>query len=419
MTYGLVLLFLFFFASLWFFNQCKRMRLENEKLAVEAKKMRKLQDEFLSNMSHELRTPITSLKGFTDLMDDWAHEDNLPPRYTDALSVMKRNENFLLDVVNSILNFSKLKAGIPVGIKGEKTKIRFFCNDLLAQFRMEAQQKGLYMLLDIARDVPEAVSFKAQGAKQVLINLLQNAIKFTQSGGIVLKVQKINSSLEFQVIDTGIGIEDKYQSAVFKPFNQIESAHTRKFGGTGLGLSISKMLTEQIQGHLKVESIFGKGSNFRLKIPILEEEEAKIQEVETPALLPVPAHHRKVMVVEDSPDSRLVISKFLKKLNVDLATANNGKDAVEAILSAEKSANPFDVVLMDIQMPIMDGYQATRLLRRRGFEKPILAVTSHNLQGDKEKCLEAGCTDYIPKPIDPSFFNRKLEMLLPQELMLS
>ena len=383
-----------------------------EELRAENSRLVRIQDEFLANMSHELRTPVTSLRGFTDLLLEWIEEDRLPYRYTEAAQIMKRNELFLLDVINSILTFQKLKSGMPVASTKESKPVRELLEEVVSSLRLLAEEKRIGLLTEIDDTVPVAVLIDALSFRQVAFNLIQNAIKFTSAGEVRAKLSyqtgdsKEAGNLLFEVRDTGAGIEKENLEKIFTPFFQAESASARNYGGVGLGLAICKALVDKAGGAIRVESRRGVGSRFLLTLP------APICEVQKPVVLKVPkeAAFHTVVLAEDSPDSQLVIQKFLKKLCSDaitvctVCTVCNGREAVQAVLDLEKSHKPLEAVLMDMQMPVMDGYQATRLLRQRGFAKPIIAITAHNLPGDREKCLSAGCTDYLAKPINADAF---------------
>jgi CheY-like chemotaxis protein len=375
-----------------------------------------LQEAFLANMSHELRTPVTALKGFTDLLIDWVREDRLASRYDEALEIMARNETFLLEIINSILDFSKLASGIPIPATREVVEIESLLREIVSLFRNEAEKKNLSLNLEITDGLPSSLFLNVQTLRRVLINLIMNGIKFTTSGGITIQVNfheepgAETGRLQVEVIDTGIGIEAKEIGNIFKPFYQVQSDSNRAFGGTGLGLSICQLLIEREGGRIDAQSGVGGGSRFVFTLPAQRKEISEVQSNRSSSFEPViPAIHRKILVAEDSPDSRLVIQAFLKQFPFEIELVENGRDAVKSVLEAEKTSEPFDGVLMDMQMPVMSGYQAVKLLRQHGFKKPVIAVTAHSLQGDREKTLVAGCSDYISKPLDPKVFKSLMQ----------
>lgn len=405
--------FVFGIVTIYLFWRLQVLTTDNQTLSMESKRFERTLDQFLANITHELRTPIAALKGFTDLMTEWAQEENLPAKYSDALKVMKKNEVFLLEMVNSILNFSRLKAGVLIQNTPENVHLKQMLTEIEELFSLEAQRKGLALKIEIKEGTIPIFRIDSISLKQILLNLVQNALKFTTQGEVNISASYDSGQMSFEVKDTGIGIDKKDLQEIFKPFYQIKTNAERNLGGTGLGLPICKMLTSQLNGNIQVESQLGKGSSFRVTLPV----EIDAEFAETVPTAAVSSSSSRVLVVEDSPDSLVVIKSFLEKLFVQISVATDGQEAVQSILSAEQSTHPFDIVLMDMQMPLMSGYQATRLLRQRGFKKPILAVTSNNLHGDREKCLNAGCTDYVAKPLDPRIFKEKVRELISTGLL--
>jgi CheY-like chemotaxis protein len=264
--------------------------------------------------------------------------------------------------------------------------------------------------LDFDGPYPARIESDPFRLRQVLINLVGNAIKFTSAGGVRIVLRFVPpAELQFDVIDTGIGMMADQVERIFQPFTQADASMTRRYGGTGLGLAISKRLVDRLGGRLSVQSEVGKGSTFRLAISVPSPERLTIiaprgviEECSQP--LTVETDKAKlscrVLLADDGPDNRRLLEFFLRRAGAEVTVADNGQAAMELALAAESEGRPFAVILMDMQMPVLDGYGATELLRSLGYVRPIIALTAHAMTGDREKCLRAGCTDYAAKPID-------------------
>jgi CheY-like chemotaxis protein len=367
-----------------------------------------LQGSFLANMSHELRTPLSIIKGYIDMMKSWVSSDRLDAKYGTALATMERNEHFLEDILNSILNYSKIKVGLRPVVR-ERMNVDAIFSDMLPDLKEKSKTENLFFHVDIDEAVPKSLYFDTVAVRQIIRNLLENAVKFTSQGGITMEVKwhapvrkASEGEMLISIIDTGIGIAANDLSRIFEPFTQAESSMSRRYGGAGLGLSISRGLAENMHGNLTVTSRPGVGSRFELRFPALavtDEGQARpnLQGTSATAVKQAP---KRILLAEDSQDTQELLRSFLGRFSAEIVSVDNGKEAVEAVTIAEREQKTFDVVLMDMQMPVMNGFQAARLLRQRGYRKPIIALTAHTLEGDREKCLESGCTDYIPKPID-------------------
>ncbi len=345
--------------------------------------------EFLANVSHEIRTPMTAVLGYTDLL--LAGAGDTPEREVWAGAV-RRNGAQLLDLIDGILDVSRLE-GDRLEIQRRVCGLRELVEPVAATARAEADEKGLRFTCEIADGCPEAIDSDPVRLRQILANLLQNAVKFTSSGAVGLNVfaaTDASSKLVFEVTDSGVGIPEQDLERIFAPFGQLDASHTRRFGGAGLGLAISRRLAKLLGGSLGVVSQPGRGSRFRLEIDA---------PAVTPALAVEPLRRARVLVAEDGTDNQRLIRALLRP-RADVALAENGAQAVAQALAALDAGEPYDLVLMDMQMPVMDGYEATIRLRESGYTAPIVALTAHAMRGDRERCLAAGCDDYLTKPID-------------------
>lgn len=372
--------------------------------ASEAKSM------FLANMSHEIRTPLTAVLGFAEsLLDE--HQSEAERR--SAVATIVRNGEHLLEIINDILDISKIEAG-----KLDIELLRFtparLASDVVSVMRVRADAKKLPLKLTFAGPVPETIVSDPTRLRQILINLLGNAIKFTNAGTVELRIETsdIESSapqLNFHVSDTGIGLTQSELSKLFEPFTQADSSTTRKFGGTGLGLTISRRLTRMLGGDVRVNSKPGEGSTFTVSVDTGPLADVPMLDGLTEAMvrgddIPVTVELRRLdglllLLAEDGPDNQLLIRTFLERQGALVDVVADGAAAVAATLAAYESGNPFDVVLMDMQMPVLDGYAATSQLREMGYTGPIIALTANAMQGDLQRCLDVGCDEYSSKPI--------------------
>jgi PAS domain S-box-containing protein len=369
--------------------------------------------EFLANMSHEIRTPMTAILGFADMLLNEPGLDRAPPHRVNALQTIQRNGQHLLALINDILDLSKIEAG-----KMETERVRCSPQEIVAEvasmMQSRAEGKSLSLKVETSGRVPETVLTDALRLRQVLVNLVGNAIKFTDAGEVRITTGLVSGSegprLQFDVADTGIGMSEEQTARLFQPFTQVDSSSTRRFGGTGLGLTISKRLVEALGGTIEVQSASGRGSTFRVTIdpgPLDDVSLVGGPDRTVPATVAVkaPAHDSlitgvRVLLAEDGEDNQRLFSFLLTRAGATVTAVENGQLAVEAALAACQSGQPFDVILMDMQMPVMDGYTATRQLRGQGYTRPILALTAHALSEDRAKCINAGCDDYVRKPID-------------------
>ena len=360
--------------------------------------------EFLANMSHEIRTPMAAVLGYSEVLEEDAND---PAARAEAIAAIRRNGTHLLDLINDILDLSKIEAG-RMDIELVEIDLVGLVYDVLEMLRPRAVQRGLGFGANVLAPFPRRLRSDPTRLRQILVNLIGNAIKFTEQGSVTVEIDfrpNQERPLTLAVVDTGIGIPVDRLPGLFEPFRQADSSTTRRFGGTGLGLAISKRLAERMGSTLTIASVPGKGSCFTLAMPAISSGEL-VTTIGSPIVEPtrvqVPAATmltgRRVLVAEDGPDNQVLIRRLLERWGASVTLTPNGRDAVDQALAAERGQLPFDLVLMDMQMPVMDGYAATAALRGQGFAGPIVALTANAMQGDREKCLAVGCTDYATKP---------------------
>jgi signal transduction histidine kinase/CheY-like chemotaxis protein len=383
-------------------------------LYLAAEVARRTKGEFLANMSHEIRTPMTAILGFADLL----YESLPQAQDRELVETIKRNGQYLLRILDDILDLSKIEAG-KLAVERTACSPAAIVAEVVSLMGVPAGEKRLSLQAEYCGPIPESIQTDPIRVRQILVNLLGNAIKFTETGGVRLLVRLQEDDgqcqMQFEVIDTGIGMTDQEMARLFEPFTQADASMTRRYGGTGLGLAISRRLAKMLGGDVEVESTPGKGSVFTLTVqtgPL-----AGVRTVRYSAAAPLEAKSTeqpdhalatrltgRPLLAEDGPDNQRLITFLLSKAGADVSAVENGELAVQCVRAAEAEGRPFDMVLMDMQMPVMDGYEATRRLRASGYTRPIVALTAHAMAGDREKCLAAGCDDYLSKPINVSSF---------------
>ena len=370
--------------------------------------------EFLANMSHEIRTPMTAILGYAERLGD---DDLGEHERREAVDSIQRNGQYLLQIINDILDLSKIEAGKLVLERIPCSPVQIVL-DVQKSIEVRAQAKGIDFVIELPASMPETILTDPTRLKQVLINLLGNAIKFTERGSVTLRVDPGSagsdgdgSFLAFEVEDTGIGMDSAQVERLFRPFTQAESSTTRKFGGTGLGLSICKTLVECMGGAMRVESRPGEGSSFHFRIDTGGLQGVRWIDGEGIAQLRLGFEAERlretgvriqgrVLLAEDGPDNQRLLTHFLTKAGAEVEAAADGHKAVERALAAQASGHPFDLVVMDMQMPRLDGYGATSRLRAAGYRRPIIALTANAMAHDRKRCLDAGCDDFCSKPVD-------------------
>jgi len=381
-------------------RQFKRQRLLIQELDVAEKKASvaaQTKENFLANMSHEIRTPLSGILGFTNLLQ----KRPLDETSKEFVSSIQRSGENLMAIINDILDLSKIEAGMMRITKGIFS-INGLVNSVETFFVERAKEKGLTISSKIDTSIPDTLNGDATRLTQILVNLIGNAIKFTHQGTINIEIYNKQQTenevvVGFKVSDTGIGIDKEKLSEVFERFNQGEDSTTRNYGGTGLGLSIVKSLIQLQNGDIEVISEQGKGTSFHFYIPytIAEEQLNVVPKVDTDYFKDKTNAPLKVLIVDDNAINQSLMKHLLSQWNIDFETANNGLEAVEFLRN-----NDCDLVLMDIQMPQMDGYVATQTIREElKLNTPIIAMTAHALAGERERCMSRGMNEYISKPI--------------------
>lgn len=362
---------------------------------VKAEAAARTKSEFLANMSHEIRTPLTAMMGYADLLLDSSPGAGENERA--HLRTIRSNGEHLLAIINDILDISKAEAGC-MQIEQIRFSLEELLLDVVALVRAQAIAKGLQLQVSSRTGIPAQIESDPTRLRQILVNLIGNALKFTEQGSVDVEVsyEAATSQLAIRVRDTGIGIAPEQLPQLFQPFSQADSSMTRRFGGTGLGLVISQRLAQMLGGHIEVASELGKGSCFTLHLRVRGSDERLERALPQSGDTPLPSLAGvRILLAEDGRDNQRLISLILQRAGAQTELANDGLEAVQQALSPR----PYDVILMDMQMPVLDGYEATRRIRNAGCQTPVIAVTAHALEEDRQRCIEAGCDDFATKPI--------------------
>ena len=391
--------------------------LESANSAAEAAARAK--GEFLANMSHEIRTPMTAILGFADILAEHTADAAL----IEAVNTIKRNGRYLLAMIDDILDLSDIDAE-KLHVEKKPCSFVGIVAEVASMMRVRAETHNLNFSTEFDPPLPETIKTDPQRLRQILINLVGNAIKFTESGEVHIATRLKKDAdrprlLQFDVTDTGIGMTEAQIEGLFQPFSQVDTSTSRRFGGTGLGLTISKRLSEMLGGSIGVHSTPQQGTTFSVTIdpgpldgvPMLDdpaEAAMKIRASRRRSDKPLPRLPYRILLVEDGPDNQRLVAFLLHKAGARVTVAENGQVALEKIVQAKSSSEGgqyqeferYDVILMDMQMPVLDGYETTRKLREIGYSGPIIALTAHAMNHDRQRCLDAGCDDYLSKPVE-------------------
>jgi hypothetical protein len=380
--------------------QTRQLLNDLEKAKDEAVRANLAKSQFLANMSHEIRTPVGAVLGFTELMKS---PESDPEDVSKFMGIVERNSRHLLRLIDDILDLSKVESG-KMSVEATDVCLPDLLADLISMMRFKTEDKGI--ALEVVHDtkIPEHVLSDPVRLRQILSNVIGNAIKFTDKGSVRVAFSYAHSVLRVEVRDTGAGIADWQRGNLFKAFSQADSSTTRKFGGTGLGLVLSRRLAEAMGGRLElVGSAPGRGSTFLIEVRMEPAEAVK----PLPALAESSSRvlaGMKILLAEDSPDNQALVQAYLGRTGVNMKVADNGREAVTLALGEE-----FDLVLMDIQMPVMDGHEATRKLRENHYDRPVIALTAHAMLEERSKCIAMGFSDFLPKPLERDKLLRTLE----------
>ena len=382
-------------------RQAESMRIAKE--AAEAADRAK--SEFLGQISHEIRTPMTAILGFSDVLLADSRIRALPTDLVDNLRTIQQNGVHLLDLINDILDLTKVEMG-KLRIDRHPCSPAGLVEDVVASLRPKATAQGIALVIEIDPEVPTLIRSDPFRLRQILINLLSNAIKFTPEGSVTIRIGREHPegpdpTLRFSVIDTGVGLSSSEMARLFEPF-YTSGTHPRREAGHGLGLAISRQIAELLGGKITVDSRPGAGSEFTLVLPIQPaspaEDGAADPSVEADA--DSPTIDGRILLAEDNESIRRFMALRLEQLGAAVVLARNGQEAIELALAARDEGHPFDWILMDVQMPVVDGYEATRRLRGEGYDRPIIAVTAFAIPAHREESMQFGCDDHVSKPVE-------------------
>lgn len=384
-------------------EQVEQRTSELQAVAQELREANEIKSQFLANISHEIRTPLTAILGQTDDLINGLYE---PEQLQDELKIIQRHSDHLKSLINDVLDLSKIEAN--------RLELNISCFDIVqlvsdvhAMFSTQAKAKNLHLILDNQIGTDFYIKLDLTRVKQILINLCANAIKFTRAGQVIVALNKTEQGLVLTVKDTGIGMSSSQLKLIFECFSQADNSISRRFGGTGLGLSLSQQLASMMGGYISVQSEYKKGSQFSFFLPCIEvDKELNVIENQDSPVISKQLNGR-VLLAEDHPDNRRFISRYLRSLGLEVIAVENGEQAVEQCLQEYP-----DLVLLDIQMPVMDGRAAFKLLKKCGFERPIFALTANAMSHEVDDYLALGFSGYLAKPINKDLFYKALSLHL-------
>lgn len=373
----------------------ERSQRELTEARVAAEAANKAKSEFLSTITHEIRSPMTAVIGYADLLLEPGVTDD---QRRDHVSRIRRSGEHLLGVINDLLDASKIEAG-AMAIESVPCSVRQIADDVKSMAETKVKAAGISFNVEIAQSVPGMIASDPLRLRQILMNLVSNAVKFTRQGSVTVRVDLADeSTLRMRVEDTGIGMSPEQVDKLFKPFSQADSSTSRRYGGTGLGLTISRNLARLMGGNITVESRSGEGSIFTATVRFLPCD--SIATIAAAAKRNVSLTGLRVLLVDDSEDNRKLLSHFLRGAGAEVFQANDGEEAIHGIKEEMARRGSYHAVLMDMQMPVCDGYEATRRAREIGYRGAIIALTAHSIAEERGKCIAAGCDDFLNKPIE-------------------
>jgi len=367
---------------------------------------------FLANMSHEIRTPMTAILGYADTLME---ANQTQADRAESINIIRRNAAHLLELINDILDISKIEAN-KMTLEKIPTDVPELLADVMALIRQRAAEKGLWLFAAADGLIPKKIETDPMRLRQILLNLVSNAVKFTETGEVKLtatfhEIDERRGEISFSVSDTGVGMTPEQQSLLFQPFSQVDGSIARQYGGTGLGLAISRRLADMLGGELTLRSQPDRGSTFTLRIPVeISAGSGKVHTLGdlpqfTPALVEIkPAQdwnlQGRVLLIEDGEDNQRLVCMHLRRAGLEVIVAEDGTGGIEAFQAAAKTKRPFNLVILDIHLPRMDGYAVAAALRAESSTAPIMAVTAFSQSGERQRCLEAGCAAYLSKPVE-------------------